>query len=223
MNQTSSRWMASRRSRAAVVLATGALMLSTSAVAAHPITDTSPPVAAGQLAAKAPRSRDATYATVLAGKIPKPLVPYGVKDGRLNRGDYARYNHAWPNGRVWIKNLDEGTWKRGSVRFVDVAGDRRKEAVLIISRTLGGVGWPNAVVVYDGNGRVVSAWDSGAATGADAREGTSFGTTRSTSVDFRVVGIQRAGEGACCGSARATYRLSKAKDGKPRWTLINRR
>lgn len=168
------------------------------------------------------RSKDATYATVLSGRLPASVTPDG-KPGRLRGGDYSGFDPAMPHARVWIAGLDEGTWKRRSVRFIDIAGDRRKEAVVILDHTLGGVGWPNAVVVYDGNGRVLSSWDSGAAVKADARNGTSFGKARATSLDIVVRNIPRTGEPSCCGTGRATFRLSKGASGKPKWTLINRR
>ncbi len=187
--------------------------------AATSIATAAPDTAAGVASA---RSKDATYATVLNGRLPANVTTNG-KPGRLRGGSYAGYDPENPVARTWISGLDEGTWKRHSVRFVDVAGDRHKEAVVLLARTLGGVGWPNSIVVYDGNSRVLSGWDSGDALNAESRNGTSFSTMRARSLDVVVRGIDRGNEGGCCGTGRATFRLSKGANGKPKWTLINRR
>lgn len=180
------------------------------------------PVAA-QAAAK-PAPRDATYATVLSGRIPCPINPYypELGCGRMRQGKLTLKPGNSPYATVEIKNIDSN-WKRTSVRFVDVAGTRHKEAVVIISANAGGVGWPNYVLVYDGTGKLINIWDSGKATDSDPREGTSFSTARKNSVDVRVEGIQKRGEGACCGTGKNIYRLSKGTNGKPHWKLISRR
>ena len=180
------------------------------------------PVAAQ--AAPKPAPRDATYATVLSGRIPCPLNSYypELGCGHMRGGKLTLRPGNSPYTHIQIKDL-ESTWKRTSVRFVDVAGTSHKEAVVIISANAGGVSWPNYVMVYDGNGALLNVWDSGKATDSDPRESTSFSTTRKNSVDVRVDGIPKGAEPSCCGTGKNIYRLSKGTNGKPHWKLISRR
>lgn len=85
-------------------------------------------------AAPTPAPRDATYATALSGRIPCPLNPYypELGCGRMRQGKLTLKPGNSPYAKVEIKNI-ESNWKRTSVRFVDVAGSRHKEAVVIIS------------------------------------------------------------------------------------------
>lgn len=170
-------------------------------------------------------SRDATYATALNGVIPC-AINRGYDElgcGRMVNGRLPGAGRVLPGGHINIKHIETGRlWQHRSVRLIDVAGDRRKEAVVLISASAGGVGWPNQVIVYDGNGKVLNLWDSGAATAADPREGTTFGRSRTTSLDVRVDGVQKPGEGACCGTGSNVYRLYKNSAGRAAWKLVSR-
>ena len=173
-------------------------------------------------------SRDATFDSALRGQIPKGL-PYDLGHGRMVNGKLKVSKDAPPHSHVNIKHID-GAWKRKSVRFVDVAGNSAKEAVVIISASAGGVGWPNYVAVYDKGGKLINWWDSGEATAkgrkghtGGARETTSFVTMTRKSVDVRVNNISVEGQGECCGTGRDTFRLSKGANGAPQWKLITRR
>lgn len=175
-------------------------------------------------ASRAARGRDATYATALNGIIPCPFSKDypEIGCGRMRNGEVKPRKGASPGAHVNIKNID-GNWKKTSVRFVDVAGDRHKEAVVLISSSAGGVAWPNDVLVYDGYGRLLNRWNSAEATRSEPREMTAFLTTRRTSLDVIVRGVQRPGEAIIHGTARYTFRLSKGTTGRPVWKLITKR
>lgn len=140
----------------------------------------------------------------------------------MHQGRLTLRPSEWAHARVQIKGIDDGTWKRDSVRFVDVAGDRRKEAVVVISANAGGVGWPNYVLVYDGNGTLLNVWDSGKATKAEPRESTVLSKPVKNTLGVLVYGIQKKGQPACCGTGKNVYRLSKGANRKPSWKLIAR-
>lgn len=174
-------------------------------------------------AAKTPAPRDATYASVLSARIPCPLNAYypHLGCGRMKNGRLKLAPGNSPYAHIEVKDIDT-TWKRTSVRFVDVAGSRHKEAVVLISANDGGVSWPNYVIVYDGHGNVLSKLDVGEVSG-DARERTTFSTSRANSVDVRTSNIPRGAQPSCCGTGTDLWRLSKGPKDKPRWQLITRR
>lgn len=175
-------------------------------------------------------SKEATLATALSGRIPCSIgADYDMGCGHMRGGRLKLAPTAPPHAHIEIKNIDAGP-RRADIRLVDVAGDRRKEAVVIISAYAGGVGWPNFVLVYDGNGKLLLNWFSGdgIARGRQggawgAREGTAFGTTRARSVDVHVRGIATGSQCEGCGTHHDVFRLAKGKNGKPVMTLITRR
>lgn len=209
-------WTRTIRGKAAALVAAAAMCGGAATVAAP---------ASAQAA-----SRDATYATALSGVIPCSIgAMYDIGCGRMVNGRLKVNRNAPHGSHINIKGIENGTW-RNNVRLIDVAGDSRKEAVVIISASAGGVGWPNTVVVYDGNGKLLSTWDSGIAiqrgrkASADgAREATAFSRTRSTSVDLRVTNIAVGLQCAACGTGTDVYRLTKGKNQKPVFRLITRR
>lgn len=117
------------------------------------------------------------------------------------------------NVMVSVKDID-GAWKKHSARFIDVAGDAGKEAVVIVSVHAGGsASWPNYVFVYDARGKLLMKWDSGRYHG-DAREAVSFGPVTPTSAILRVSHIPKGNECYMCGTGKAAWRISK-KNGRP--------
>ncbi|WP_313566797.1 hypothetical protein [Mobilicoccus sp.] len=233
---TTGTW--TRVARAAVAVALCGAAALTASPGAQAVPDTAVSTAqvaqpgSGMRAAAqgvAARSRDATLATALSGYIPCSIgASYHLGCGRMRNGRLTLNRDAPPHARIEIKDID-GPGRRTSVRLVDVAGDSRKEAVVIISANAGGVGWPNVVTVYDGLGRLLTTWDSGTAVSAGrknaggAREATSFTRTRKNSVDLRVEGIASGNQCAACGTGVDVYRLSKSRNGKPAIRLITRR
>lgn len=180
-------------------------------------------------AATAAASRDATIATALSGRIPCSIgAKYDLGCGRMKNGRLKLNRGTSPHAHIEIKNIARGG-RRTSIRLVDVAGDARKEAVVIISANAGSVAWSNTVLVYDGHGRLLSTWSSrdaiqvGRKGGAwGAQEGTTFGRSRAYSVDLKVEGIATGDDGSW-GNGVDVYRLSKGKNGKPVFRLITRR
>lgn len=195
---------------------------------------TATPVKAAAWAAARPSAatpRNATLATALSGTIRCPLNTYypELGCGRMRNGKLKLRPGNSPYAHIEIKDIDYGG-RRSSVRLMDVAGTRHKEAVVIISANAGGVSWPNYVAVYDGHGKLLTTWDSGAAMQAGrrgevggARETTAFSRTTKASVDLRVTGISTGSQAECCGTGVDVYRLSKGKNGKPAFRLITRR
>ncbi len=170
-----------------------------------------------------PGPGDATYDVVLNGLVPATVLPEASpRPVRMTRGRAEGFSAENPRAAVWVKGIDDSqnpeAWKRDFVRFADVAGDGRKEAIVVLSRTLGGVPWPDGLAVYDADGRVVFAWDTREA-GGDPRSGTSLIGGTGTSVDVRIVGTDPSSGGARQVGSR-TYRLSKGADGKPAWRQI---
>lgn len=222
------------RSKIAAALA-AATMTAGAAVAAVSLEAQAAPAAATSAAAArastvAAKPRNATLATALSGRIPCSIgSPYDLGCGRMKNGRLKLNRDVSPHAHIEIKDIDYGG-RRSSVRFVDVAGGPQKEAVVLISANAGGVSWPNFVTVYDGNGALLSTWDSAVAIqkgrkggASGARESASFSRTRSGSVDIRVSGIATGTQCEACGTGTDVYRLSKGKNGKPVFRLITRR
>lgn len=212
--------------RSAVALLAAAGLVGAASAAPAPAASAQPSV---QPAAVAPR--DATLATALSGTIRCPLNRYypELGCGRMKNGKLRLRPGNSSHAHIEIKDI-ETRGRRTSVRLIDVAGTKHKEAVVIISANAGGVSWPNYVAVYDGNGRLLTTWDTGDAIAvgrkggaSGAREFTSFSRTTRTSVDLRVGNIATGRQAECCGTGTDVYRLSKGKNGKPVFRLITRR
>lgn len=173
----------------------------------------SPPTPAGTT------GDDAVYAALLSAPVPAKLVPNN-RAGRLRNGVYADFDPEIPGEKVWLKNgADDTEWK-SRVSFVDVAGDDRRETVVLLGRTNGGVPWPDGIVVYDQSLRIIWSWDTGNA-GGDPRGNARFRRAGATSVEVEIPGTGRSAGGANQ-SGTSTYRLSKGA-ATPNWTLVSRR
>ncbi len=66
----------------------------------------------------------ATYQTVLGAYVPSLSKEYGFRAGRMRSGRLANVSTQFPTAQVRVKGID-GSWRRDSVRFVDVSGTAR--------------------------------------------------------------------------------------------------
>lgn len=172
----------------------------------------------GSGAVSTARAGDPSDATILSGLIPSTIVPEHGPAGRMKNGTYDGFEPDNPGAYVKIAR-ETSDWKSATVRYADIAGGPEREAVVLLSRSRGGVPWPDAVVAYDQAGRVVWAWDSGDA-GGDPRGGATFPAVTDTSVTLRIIGTG-ANAGGANQSGESTYRLSKGTDGNPAFSLLS--
>lgn len=165
------------------------------------------------------RDRAGDYEALLSAPVPAALVP-NKKAGRLTNGMYEEFDPEVGGEMVWLVNGDQDReWKK-RVAFVDVAGDARKESVVLLGRTNGGVPWADGIVVYGADGTVVSSWDTSDA-GGDPRGNCTFLRLTDSSVDVEIHGTDGSGS-AAEQRGMSIYRLSKGS-GTPTWKLVSRR
>lgn len=211
--------------RVALATMAAATMCGGVALTAAPLTAQAAPARA-----TAAKPKDATLSTALSGSIPCSIgADFDLGCGRMRKGKLTLNKNTSPNAHIEIKDIDYGGHK-SSVRLIDVAGTKHKEAVVLISANAGGVSWPNFVIVYDGNGKRLATWNAADAISAGrkggawgARETATFSRTRANSVDIRVDGIATGNQCEACGTHTDVYRLTKGKNGKPAFRLISRR
>ena len=68
----------------------------------------------------------------------------------MKNGTYDGFEPDNPGAYVKIAR-ETSDWKSATVRYADIAGGPEREAVVLLSRSRGGVPWPDAVVAYDQN------------------------------------------------------------------------
>lgn len=166
--------------------------------------------AAPTVAQDDPASRAAPVSSASLLEAPVPSL-CGFPAGRLSDGHLPGpdgYGGAW---------LSEPSLHA----FGDLDGSPGVDAAAVVRCNHGGVGWPDNVVVWDSQLRVLGSFTTSDLTGGERDVVTRLARTGST-VRLDVVGITRSGDASCCGSrdARVALRYDPAKS---RVAVVGRR